>query len=152
MRRRWRRPASRWWNSNAISCLPPKLTCARFAASVREKIETSDTRARKSLQQQPQIDEQRQAIVVPQHANTVRNIFRSLLEQIFFVDGIGADDFVGGDAEANVFVRCLVVQDGDDHVLRQKPGAAAFGHGDIDERNDGAAEIENSYEIRGTEG
>src|SRR5271163_2598701 len=33
-------------------------------------------------------------------------------------------------------------------MLRQKAGAAAFGEGDINERNDGAAQIEHSHEER----
>jgi hypothetical protein len=33
----------------------------------------------------------------------------------------------------------VAFQDRDDYMLRQKAGAAAFGEGDIDQRNDGAA-------------
>ena len=56
------------------------------------------SRSRIHFQQPAKIDDQRQAVFVPQHSDTVRHVFRCFLQQIFSVIyGIGADDFIGGD-------------------------------------------------------
>src|SRR6266568_3226156 len=47
--------------------------------------QNSNTGPRKNLEQLAQINHQRQAIVMPQHSNTMRHVFRRLLEQIFCV-------------------------------------------------------------------
>ncbi len=87
-----------------------------------------------------------------QHADAVRHIFRRLLQQIVGRDAVGANDFIGGDPDTHIVVMTIAAQRSHHHVFRQKPGPAAFGHGDVDQRHYNAAQIENSHQVRGREG
>lgn len=62
-----------------------------------------------------------------QHAYAMRHILRSLLQKIVGGYGIGADDFVGRDANAKVVVSRFAAEGSDDHVFRQQAGTTAFG-------------------------
>ena len=86
-----------------------------------------------------------------QHADAMRDIFRCLAKHVFRGHGISADDFVGSDADAQVFVAAFNAHGGDDYMLGQKTGATAFGHGDVNKWNDCAAQIKNSHQVAGTE-
>ena len=55
-----------------------------------------------------------------QHADTMRHVFRRLLQKIFcVVDGISANHFVGCDADPNFIVVCFRTKGSDYHMLRQ---------------------------------
>src|SRR6266852_544646 len=77
----------------------------------------------------------------------MRHVFRRLLEQILGVHRICSDDFVGGNADANVLVMVLAAQGSDHHVLRQQSGSAAFRNRNVYQRHDGAAQIEYSDQV-----
>src|SRR6266446_3551684 len=104
----------------------------------------SNTRPRKNLEQPAQINHQRQAVVMPQHSDAMRHVFRRLLEQILGIHRIRSDDFVGGDADANVLVMVLAAQGSDHHVLGQQSRPTAFRNRNVYQRHDGAAQIEYS--------
>src|SRR6266852_4852546 len=87
---------------------------------------TSHAGPRKNLEQPAQIDHQRQAVVMPQHSDAMGHIFRRLLEQILGIHRISSDDFIGGDADANVLVMGLAAQGSDHHVLGEQSLPAAF--------------------------
>src|ERR1700737_4457608 len=70
----------------------------------------SNAWARKYLEQSPQIQQQSQPVLVPQHADAMRHILRRLLQQTFGRDAIGADDLIGGDPDAHVAVMTLAAQ------------------------------------------
>src|SRR6266852_1805781 len=107
----------------------------------------SNARARKNLEQPAQIDHQRQAVVMPQHSDAMRHVFRRLLEQILGVHGIGSADFVGGDADPNVLMVVLAAQRSDHHMLGQQSLPASFRNRYIYQRHDGAAQIEYSNQV-----
>src|ERR1700722_231421 len=111
----------------------------------------SNAWSRKHFEQFPQVDQQRQSIFVAQHADAMRDVLGRLLQQILERDRIRADDFVGGNADAQIVVRRITGQGSDNDVLRQQPRTTAFGQCDIDERHDRAAQIENPKQIRGRE-
>src|SRR5258708_3192511 len=102
---------------------------------------------RKNAEQSAQIDHQRQPVIMPQHSDTMRHVFRRLLEQILGVNRIGSDHFVGGDADANVLVMALASQGSDHHVFGQQSWPAAFRNRNVDQGHDGAAQIEDSNQI-----
>src|SRR6266852_87270 len=104
----------------------------------------SNAGPRKNLEQPAQITHQRQAVVMPQHSDAMRHVFRRLLEQILGIHRIRSDDFVGGDADANVLVMVLAAQGSDHHVLGQQSRPAAFRNRNVYQRHDGAAQIEYS--------
>src|SRR6266403_824884 len=107
----------------------------------------SNAGPRKNFEQPAQIDHQRQAVVMPQHSDAMRHIFRRLLEQILGVHRIGSDDFVGGDADPNVLVMVFALQGSDHHVLGKQSLPTAFGNRNVYQRHDGAAQIEYSHQI-----
>src|SRR6266852_8207617 len=107
----------------------------------------SNTGPRKNLEQPAQIDHQSQAVVMPQHSDAMRHVFRRLLEQILGVHRIGSDDFVGGNADSNVLVMVLAAQGSDHHVLWQQSWPATFRNRDVYQRHDGAAQIEYSDKV-----
>src|SRR5438105_4094221 len=86
-----------------------------------------------------------------QHTYAMGHVFWRLTKHVIRGDGISADNFVGSDADAQIFVAAFNAHGGDDYVLGQKTGTAAFGHGDVNERNDGATQIKNSHQVAGTE-
>src|SRR6266852_4275988 len=86
----------------------------------------SNTGPRKNFEQPAQIDHQRQAVVMSQHSDAMRHILRRLLEQILGVHRIGSDDFVGGDADANVLMMTFAAQGSDYHMLGQQSRPAAL--------------------------
>src|SRR5258706_9978973 len=72
--------------------MPPSKSLPRsprHASALSPQI--SNARARKNLKQPAQIDHQRQAVVMPQHSDAMRHVFRRLLEQILGVHRIGSD-------------------------------------------------------------
>ena len=84
---------------------------------------------------------------MPKHADAMRHVFWRLLQEIVGVDGICADDFIGGDADTKVVVVRVAGKGGDDNMLRQKAGTSAFGQGNVDQWNNHAAQIEDANEI-----
>src|SRR6516225_9498827 len=118
---------------------------ARFRSSLPS---LSNTWPRENLQQAAQVDDQRKPVIVAQHADAMGNVFRRLLEQIGGTHRIGANDLIGGDAQAKVVVM-LAAERGDNDVLRQESGSAAFGHSNIDERHNRAAQIEDADHVGG---
>src|SRR5271154_3083659 len=111
----------------------------------------SNARSRKNLEQSPQINDQRQPVVVAKHSDAMRHIFRSLFQKILGIDRIRADDFVRGDANAQIVVRAFASQRSNHHVLGQQSRAAAFRNRDVNQRHNGSAQIENAREVRRTE-
>src|SRR5229473_161486 len=107
----------------------------------------SNAGPRKNLEQPAQIDHQCQAVVMPQHSDAMRHIFRRLLEQILGVHRIGSDDFVCGDADPNVLVMSLAAQGSDHHVLGQQSWPASFGNRNVYQRHNGAPQIEYSDQV-----
>jgi hypothetical protein len=84
-----------------------------------------------------------------QHAGAVRYVLGRLFQQILGGDGICADYFVGGDADSDILVVTLAAKGSDDNMLGQQARTTAFGQGNVDQRNDRAAKIENAEQIRG---
>src|SRR6266403_1044821 len=128
--------------------MPPSKSLPRsprHASALSPQI--SNARARKNLKQPAQIDHQRQAVVMPQHSDAMRQVFRRLLEQILGVHRIGSDHFVGGDADPNVLVMFLGSQGSDHHVLGQQSWPASFRNRNVYQRHDGAAQIEYSDQV-----
>src|SRR5205814_6171727 len=103
---------------------------------------------RKNLEQPAQIDHQRQAVVMPQHSDAMRHVFRRLLEQILGVHRIRSNDFVGGDADAHVFGLIFAAQGSDHYVLGQQSRPAAFRNRNVYQWHDAAAQIEDSNQVR----
>src|SRR5271156_1042308 len=91
----------------------------------------SNARSRKNLEQSPQINDQRQPVVVAKHSDAMRHIFRSLFQKI-----LG---------------RAFASQRSNHHVLGQQSRAAAFRNRDVNQRHNGSAQIENAREVRRTE-
>src|SRR5437879_10717589 len=91
----------------------------------------SNTRPRKNLEQPAQINHQRQAVVMPQHSDAMRHVFRRLLEQILGVHRIGSDDFVGRNPDTQVLVIVFGAQGSDHYVLGQQSRPAAFGNRNV---------------------
>src|SRR5437016_9821566 len=108
----------------------------------------SNTRPRKNLEQPAQIDHQRQAVVVPQHSDAMRHIFRRLLEQILGVHRIRSDNFICGNADPNFVVMLFAAHGSDHHMLWQQPRAPAFCNRDINQRHDRSPQVENSHKVR----
>src|SRR5438874_4698658 len=116
----------------------------RIGIASDEVIGTYSVNTEDLLEQPAQIDHQRQAVVMPQHSDTMRHVFRRLLEQILGVHRISSNDFVGGDADPNVLMMALAAKGSDHHVLGQQSGTAAFRNGNVYQRHNGAAQIEDS--------
>src|SRR5258708_6883099 len=107
----------------------------------------SNTVPRKNLEQPAQINHQRQAVVMPQHSDAMRHIFRSLLEQILGFHRIGSDDFVRRNPDTQVLVMIFGAQGSDHYVLGQQSRSAAFCNRNVDQRHDRAAQIEYSHKV-----
>src|ERR1700674_2150143 len=129
---------------------PPKLFPGELAG-LGASPNDSNTWPRKHFEQSPQVNDQRQPVVVPQHADAVRHIFRRLLEQIIGVHRIRPDHLVGGYSQPQIFVMTLATPRRHDHVLRQQPRPASLRHRDVNQRHDGAAQIEYSHQVRRTQ-
>src|SRR5574341_1898859 len=112
----------------------------------KPKLARSNDRNRKSLRQAAQVEGQRQAVLVPQHAAAVRHFERRLVHHQRFGGGVGADDFIGGDAHAQVVALRVAAQTGDHNVPRRQVGATSFGEGDVHHRHDGAAQVEDAHQ------
>src|SRR5229473_4437354 len=107
----------------------------------------SNAGPRKNLEQPAQINHQRQAVVMPQHSDAMRHVFRRLLEQILGVHRISSDDFVGCDADTQVLVMILDAQGSYHHVLGQQSRPAAFCNRNVDQRHDRATQIKYSNQV-----
>src|SRR6267143_5062388 len=112
----------------------------------------SNAGPRKNFEQPAQIDHQRQAVVMPQHSDAMRHIFRRLLEQILGVHRIRSNDFVGGNADPNDFVMAFAAQGSDHHVLGQQSRPSSLCNRNIYQWHDGAAQIEDSNQVWRTKG
>src|ERR1700738_2714009 len=108
------------------------------------------SRSRKNFQQTRQAQNQCQAIVMPQHAHAMRHIFWRLLEQILCIHRIRSDYFVRSNAQSHIFVPPIPTHRSHHHVLANQAGSAAFGHRDINQRNNRPAQIKNAQQIRRT--
>src|SRR3954454_23883547 len=97
--------------------LPPNFSCGADRSKA-ERPRNSNTGSRKYLEQFPQVDHQSQAVVMPKHSDAVRHIFGSLLQEIVGIDGIGADDFVGCDTDAQIVMLGVAGKRSDHHMLR----------------------------------
>ena len=104
----------------------------------------SNAWSRKNFEQFPQIDHQRQSVFVAQHASAMRDILRSLLQQILRCHRIRADHFVRSDPNPQIVMHTVAGQGSNDHMLWQQTRSPPFGNSDIDERHDRSAQIENS--------
>src|SRR5256885_914279 len=110
----------------------------RAGYGCRNQTWRSNAGPRKHLEQSFQVNHQSQAVVVAQHPDAMRDVFRRLLQQVFRTHAIRADDFVRGNSDAHIVMVSIATQRSDHHMFRQKTGATAFGNGNVDERNDGA--------------
>src|ERR1700736_5403254 len=86
-----------------------------------------DTWSGKSFQKSAQVNHQREPVIVPQHSDTMRNIFRRLFQHLFAVYRISADHFIGGYSDAQNFVMTVRGQRGNHHMARQEAWAPPFG-------------------------
>jgi len=84
---------------------------------------------------------------VAQHAHAMRNVFRRLAQHVFRRDGVGADDFVRSDADANVFMVAITAKRCDHDVLGMQAGATALRDSDVDQWNNRAAQIEDAEHV-----
>src|SRR5207253_1659019 len=110
---------------------------------------TSDAGSRKYLKQPAQSDDQREPVFVPQHSDAMRHVLRRLLEKIFVLHRIRSNHLVRGDPDPHVFLMVLGAQRSDHDVLREQPRPSPLGHGDVDQRHNHPAQIENSQQMRG---
>src|ERR1700688_3167983 len=84
---------------------------------------------------------------MPQHSNTMRNIFGSLFQHLFAIHRISADHFVGRYSYAKNFVMTVGRQRRHHNMSRQQSRPPPFGHGNVDQRHDGAAQIKNTHQV-----
>ena len=84
---------------------------------------------------------------MPKHADAVRDVFRRLPEHVFGCNRVGAHHFVRGDPDANFFVMPITAQRCDDYMFRVQAGPASFGDSDVDQRDDGSAQIKNAHHV-----
>ena len=85
---------------------------------------------------------------MPQHSDTMRNIFRRLFQHFVAVRRISADHFIGGYSDAQNFAMTVRRQRGHYDMSRQQSRPPPFGHGDVDQGHDGAAQIKNTNQVR----
>src|SRR6202050_2756395 len=111
----------------------------------------SNHRFWKHFRHAPQVDHQRQSILMPQHSAAVRHLRRRLIEQSVFGGGKRSDHLVRRDPHAQIVALRVALDRRHHHMLRQQPRTAAFGEGDIHQRDNGAAQIEDAHQIRGRE-
>src|SRR5215468_6762595 len=107
----------------------------------------SNCRARINFQYTVQIQNQRKAIVMPQHADAVRHALRWAIQNVFRSHRICADHFVCRDSQPQDVVLSLQVKRRHHNVLRQKSWPAPFRHRDVNQRHNRPSQIENAYDI-----
>src|SRR5579859_1788753 len=111
----------------------------------------SNRRAWINFQNPVQIQNQSQTVVVAKHADAVRHAFRRAIKNVFRSHRISADHFVRRNAQPQIVVLSGNFHRSDHHMLRQQTRAAAFRHGDVDQRHDRAAQIKYADNVRGRE-
>src|ERR1700730_16084955 len=113
--------------------LPPRS----FSPCRQRSTDDADTKLNtwsgKSFQQPAQVDHQCEPVIVPQHTDAMRNIFRRLFQHLFAVHRISADHLVGGYSDTKNFVLTVRRQRCNHHVTRQESRPPPFGHSDVDQ-------------------
>src|ERR1700724_2692434 len=109
--------------------LPPRS----FSPSRQLSTDDADTKLNtwsgKSFQQPAQINHQCEAVIVPQHADTMRNIFRGLFQHLVAVYRISADYFIGGYSDTKNFVMTVGRQRGNPRMAGRGSGGRPFAIG-----------------------
>src|SRR4029077_14743351 len=105
----------------------------------------------KNLNQLAQVQDQGQALLVPQHGAAVRHVRRRVVEERFRRSGGSPDPFGRGDPHMHVLIVVIAGQYGDDDVAGRQPRPAAFGDRDIHGGNNRAAQIEDAHQERRSE-
>src|SRR5437016_1388967 len=102
----------------------------------------SNHRNGKCLRQFLQIQNQRQPVLMPQHAAAMRDIAWRFVHKQGLRGGAGADNFVGGDSDAQNVAVAFRSQRSNNHMIRLQVGPASFGESKLHNRNNRAAQTE----------
>src|SRR5580765_84425 len=123
------------------------VACLSSSAARHKSLSNLNRWPRKNFQKPVQIQNQCQPVVMAQHADAMWYVFRRLTQHVVRRNRIGSHHFVRGNSDSQILVASFHAHRSDHHMFRQQTRTAPFGHGDVNQRHNRAAQIENSHQV-----
>src|SRR5882672_9213693 len=101
-----------------------------------------------NFQDPVQIQNQSQTIVVAKHADAMRYGFRRTVQDVLRSHGIRSNDLVRRNSQPQNVVLPRRTKRSNDNMLWQQSRPASFRHGDVNQRDNRAAQVEHADKIR----